>query len=244
MTADRAFARARLAELPPCLDGPNGQGTARVLGSCQDDEQELLTHSILLRYPPRTPPDALGRLGASSGIERYAGEVDGLPLPPSGYHGRLLARWDTWTKAGSAQGIVDSLTAYGITDVMVYQDFEGAPVPGAWYSRFYVVLGPVLPWDPMILGTWVLGESGTLGSSATVAEIRAVKLQVLKWKAAHAYPVRIILDFGAVAASSIDAVIYEASGFGPTVGDSAFWHIGKLFGTDTNMPFTLGGYEV
>jgi hypothetical protein len=24
----------------------------------------------------------------------------------------------------------------------------------------------------------------------------------------------------------------------------AVWHIGKLFGQDTSMPFTLGGYEV
>ena len=72
--------------------------------------------------------------------------------------------------------------------------------------------------------------------------MRAVKLQILKLKSAHSYPVRIILDFGAVAVSGVDAVIYAASGFGPPAGDMAVWHIGKLFGEDTSMPFTLGGY--
>jgi hypothetical protein len=199
MTADRAFARARLAELPPCLDGPNGQGTARALGSCQDDEQELLTHSILLRYPPRTPPDALGHLGASSVIERYSGEVDGIPLPPSGYHGRLLARWDTWKKAGSEQAIVDSLTGYGIVDVIVSQDFEGVFWPGQWYSRFRVKIGPdfgTYAWTgPTIDGTLIIDET-VIGTTATLAEISAIRRQILKWKSAHSYPVDLVFDFG------------------------------------------------
>jgi hypothetical protein len=244
VTAPRAFELARLGELPTFLDGPNGRGCAAALGRAQDVEQALLTDAVLMRYPARCPADALNILGADSAIERFPNEPDGTAVPPTGYQGRLIARWATWKKAGSAGGIIDSLNAYGITDVIVAQDWQTGIVPGDWYSRFDVILGPTLPYTPMILGAWVLGESGTLGSSATVLEVLAIKRQILKWKSAHSYPVRIILDFGAVAASSVDAVVYAASGFGPDAGDMAVWHIGKLFGQDTSMPFTLGGYEV
>jgi hypothetical protein len=242
MTKPGTFEGARLGELPPYLDGVQGRGIVRVLGRAQDVEQAKLTDAVLIRYPLRTPIDALDHLGASSNIERFTGEPNGTPVPPTNYHGRLVGRWDTWIKAGSAQGIIDSLNYYGIADVTVAQDWQTGIVPGAWYSRFDVILGPTLPYTPMILGVWVLGESGTLGSSATVLEVKAIKRQILKWKSAHSYPVRIILDFGAVAASSVDAVVYAASGFGPDAGDMAVWHLGKLFGEDTSMPFTLGGY--
>jgi hypothetical protein len=232
MTKPGTFEGARLGELPPYLDGVQGRGIVRVLGRAQDVEQAKLTDAVLIRYPLRTPIDALDHLGASSNIERFTGEPNGTPVPPTNYHGRLVGRWDTWIKAGSAQGIIDSLNYYGIADVTVAQDWQTGIVPGAWYSRFDVILGPTLPYTPMILGVWVLGESGTLGSSATVLEVKAIKRQILKWKSAHSYPVRIILDFGAVA----------ASGFGPDAGDMAVWHLGKLFGEDTSMPFTLGGY--
>ena len=244
MSKPGAFEAARLGELPPNLNGVQGRGVVATLGRAQDVEQAKLTEAVLIRYPIRTPDDALQFLGESSDIERLPGEPDGTVNPPTGYHGRLIGRWETWKKAGSAQGIIASLTFYGVPDVTIAQDWQTGIVPGAWYSRFDVILGPAMPWVPMILGTWVLGETGTLGSSATVLEVLAVKRQILKWKAAHSYPVRIILDFGAVAASSVDAVVYAASGFGPPAGDMAVWHIGKLFGVDTSMPFKLGGYSL
>ena len=49
----QTFEQARLAELPTCLDGPNGQGMARTFGQMQDVEQTVATDAVLLRYPPR-----------------------------------------------------------------------------------------------------------------------------------------------------------------------------------------------
>lgn len=228
MTAPGRFELARLAELPTMLDGPNGRGCAAALGRAQDVEQAALTDAVLMRYPPRCPADALDILGADSAIERFDGEPDGTAIPAVGYHGRLAARWPTWAKAGSAQAIIDSLHAYGITDVAVYQDYEAVYWVGNWYSRFGVRIGPDFgsyTWaGPTIDGTLIIDET-VIETTATLDQIKAVKRQILKWKAAHAYSVEVTVDY--------------SSGF------STRWIIGRLIEVDFIIDSsTIGGYEV
>jgi hypothetical protein len=56
-----------------------------------------------------------------------------------------------------------------------------------WGSRFVVVLYPH-PWSPALLGAVVLGDGTTLGSTATVEDVRDVRRVVRTWKSAHSYP--------------------------------------------------------
>lgn len=239
------FAVARVQELPPSADGPQGQAIATVLGGAQDQEQALLTEAQLMRYPPRTPDDALDLLGSDSSIERFDGEPAGTADPPTGYSGRLNARWKTWKKAGSAQAIIDSLVAWGIPagNVRVYQDFQATFATGAWYSRFYVVLGPdygTTGIGPLTM-PFTLGDA-LLGSTATAAQERAIKRQILKWKSAHSYPVYIFLIFpGSSLLGPMLTLPFPLGGGGASF---AKWYLGRLFGVDTTMPFQLGGFTV
>lgn len=232
------FAKARVEELPPCADGPQGQAIATVLGGAQDTEQATLTEAMLMRYPPRTPDDAVDLLGSDSAIERFEGE------PTATYHSRVNARWKTWKKAGSAQAIIDSLVAWGMPEssVAVYQDFEGHFAPGAWYSRFWVVLGPdygTLGIAPLTM-PFTLGDA-LLGSTATAAQIKAVKRQILKWKTLHSYPVWIFLIFPTTQLLGLGLKMPFTLG---ATGNYAKWKLGRLFGVDTIMPFQFGGYTV
>lgn len=208
MTAPGAFERCRLGELPTFLDGPNGRGSARALGAQQDVEQAVLTDAVLMRYPPRCPPDALDILGASSDLQRFPGEPDGAVIPPSGYHGRLLARWETWKKAGSYAAIPASLNAYGLPDVLALGNPEWPAYdpadPSTWkngsYSNTHTVLGPgfgTTGIGPQLWGQFNWGDPDmTWGSTATPAQIAQIERQILKWKCATALPVSVILYFG------------------------------------------------
>ena len=228
------------------LDGPQGQGMARALGRPQDVEQALLTDAVLMRYPARCPADALPFLGADSNIERFPGEPDGTANPPTGYHGRLMARWETWKKAGSAQGVIASLRAYGFTDVQLVQDFEAHYFQGDWYSRFQVIVGPdfgALAFAPLVAPFTTDAEGSTTGgSTATISQVRAVKRQILKWKAVHSYPVRIILRFGDVVLGNINSTPPFTP---PDPSLVCRWDLGKLAVENINTaPFTPNQYEV
>lgn len=177
------------------LRGEFGQQLAAAAGKMRDEEIALCRWALLSRLPSRCPDDALDAVGRMLKIERYPGETN------ASYRGRLVAAWPTWETAGSDEGIEEQIKAFGIPDARVYADFEGqfGPGPqGSWYTRFWVVLGPDFSSTgigPMLLGSWTLG-TGTLGSTAAKAQIRALKRLILKWKSSHGLPVRIILLFG------------------------------------------------
>lgn len=235
------FVSDRVAELPTALRGAQGVAWATGMGRGQDNEMALLRVAALARLPVYCPDDALDGVGQWMLIPRLDGEPNGTIT--SGYRGRLCAAWAIWKKAGTPQSVIDSLVAYGIKDVAVYLDYTGVWMPGEWYSRFWVVLGPVMPWEPMVLGTWVIGDGGTLGSSATLAEVKSVKRQILQWKDVRGYPVSVVLNF-------LD--IQPPVGFDETIGATILgggplftrWEIGKIYGLDTFMPYTMGGYSL
>ena len=222
------------------LRGPFGTLVASTTGAIRDEELALLRVAMLSRLPARCPDDALGYVGEGLSIERYAADTD------ASYRARLLDPFATWSKAGSPQGIVDQLVAFGIPDVRVYMDFEGHFSDGGWYSRFDVHLGPnygALGWLPMQM-PFKLG-SGTLGSTATRPQVVTCKKIILKWKSAHSYPVRVVLRWplttllGVTPTGTLQMPFKLGGGH-----ESARWKIGKLFGVDQmfNMPFTMGGF--
>lgn len=242
------------AEIPKWLYGPQARAYIKALRAAQDQEQLNLEFAQRQRFPTHCADDALDVVGAGFLIERFPNETFET------YRARLLVAWDTWEEAGTRQAILDSLHAYGITDVEVYESSgDGSPsdpvppatpivpgitptarfAPGSWYSRFLVVLGPNQPWTPMRM-SFVLGAPGTLGSSASHDEVVAVKRQALKWKSPHGYPAWVQLYFGTPAVLGLTTIAPFAADPG---GASVRWFIGKLFGdTLGNMGFVMGDY--
>lgn len=203
----RTWAEFRERMLPPYMRGPEGRGYARGLGATVDERIVVLRTAALARNPRRCPDDALDAVGQAYNLPRFDGEPDGTLT--SGYRGRLCAVWDTWDKAGSADAIIASLRAYGFTDVEVYatcpQYREDGTVVPAWpeatgYADFWVLLGPdfgtVTPPGVQTWGDFVWGGETVWSSTAALSMFRAVRGQVLKWKAIHAFPVAVIFYLG------------------------------------------------
>lgn len=161
----------------------------RAQGKCLDREHLLHAEAITVNLAVYCPDDALDDVGRMLKIERYFGEPDAT------YRERLKAGWDTWELAGLPEAIVRSLNAYGIIDVTIYR-WDEWPTPDDWFSKFYVVLGPSMPYEAQIWGTFSWGDPSTWGSTATVNDVRAIWKQIIKWKAPHGVPVAIILNFG------------------------------------------------
>lgn len=228
-----SFEFQRQSKLPPWLDDEAGRAFVGVPGAMQDAELRRLKDGVLARFPLDAPDDALDALGRNFQLERYPGEAD------AAYRGRLAAAWEAWTWAGTKRGVAAALEGYGIADVAIREDWEGTFAEGEQYSRFWVFLGPDLPWDALELGEFELGGSETLGSTATAAEIAQVKRLVLKWKSSHGYPVRIVLAFEDVALLDFLSLPFTLG------GDDTSWVLGRTMAdTLDTMPFTLGGYEV
>lgn len=230
-------------DLPRYPDGSvdEGRAWARAVGSAQDRELVLLRTAALARLPQYTPDDALDQLGQGGFVlERFPDEGDDT------YRARLEAAFNTYRLGGTAAGVIASLRAYGFVDVLVLPIWQSpAPIAPATaytsYSEFYVFLGPGFGTTgilPLILGSaWNLGISGsglTLGSTMTRAQIIATKRQILRWKAAHGYPVKVFLLFGAQ--TTADAPALTAYPIGRTIGDTlpALGDAGCI----------LGGYQI
>lgn len=183
------FIEARLEELPIWLRNRHGRALTIAQGAQQDLELRLEISGTKQRWPHTCDDAALDDVGVGFQIERFPGESHAR------YRARLLIAWETWFKSGTPQAIEDSLHAWGIEDVVVYRDFDGTFAEGQWYSRFWIVLGPRMPWRELICGSFTCGSGVTCGSTATESEISQVKRQILKWKSYYGYPVKIILRF-------------------------------------------------
>ncbi|MRG98280.1 phage tail protein [Polyangium spumosum] len=222
------------------LRGPNAQAFLALLGETKDATLDELRAAIKARWPGLGPPDALRLQGQGFDVERFEGETD------EAYLARLERAWETHRGAGTSGAIEESLRAFGLPDVLVIEDWQGRFAEGSWYSRFWVVLGPdfgTLGIEPLRM-PFLLGEP-TLGSSATVAQVRAIKRQVLKWKDAHGFPVHMILRFRDAPILGLGLELGFKLG-GSEGSGAAFWPIGaaNMLGEMT-MPFRLGGgYDI
>lgn len=235
------FASNRIAELPATQRGREAQAWATGMGQVQDDSLPVARVAALADLPRLCADDALDYVGGWLLLPRYPGEVNGTPT--DGYRGRLCAAWPTWLKAGTAQAVIDSLNGYGITDVQVFADYQGHFAPGAWFSRFWIVCGPnfgATGIAPLTM-PFTLGPDALLGSSATAQQIRAIKQQILKFKAAHGYPVHIIFIFPDNCALGLSLTMpFTLGGSQPAV-----YKIGQLFGYDSLIgAWKIGGYTV
>lgn len=217
--------------------GPFGQALQEAIGEQQDAELALLRTALLCHLPARCPDDGLDALGRHYQIERYAGESH------ASYRARLEAAWATWETAGTAQAIETQIRAYGVPDVLVQEDHE---IPGAWpgtmWPRFRVRLGPdlgVLSLSRFFIDLDTIGGIVPIGGPhVDNTQARALKGIIRKWKAAHSYPVDILVwESG--------ALIGESEIGNATIGgDSEQIYIGRLIGENIVIGVTpIGGYE-
>lgn len=219
--ADPTFVTNRLAELPPVMNGPQGRAWATGMGTVQDAQVAVARVAALSRWPYYCPDDALDAVGGWMLLQRFPGEPNGTAPPAvgqpggSGYRGRLCAAFPTWIAAGSKQAIITSFNGYGLPDVEVQNDYEASPpFPGAWWSRFRVVVGPsfgAYGWGP--------------GNDPTVDQQNALIRQVLQWKWAYSYPVEIVLDDGM-------GYIFPIT-VGPILGYNFVWAVSHFGGYQT-----------
>ncbi len=212
-----SFREHRLATLDPVLRDEAGEAWSEGLGAGEDAELEIIRGAALARFPARCPDDALAVVGEAFALDRYPAHTDAT------YRAALKIAFPTHKKKGSAEGIEDQIRAFGIPDVRVYAAYEGqfGPDPDVAYSQFWIFIGPDLGslGIELLVLPFVLGEPTTLGTTATRAQIVSLKRIILRWKALHGYPVKIVLLFGT----------------GPILG------IGEL-GGDT--PLTLGSFTL
>lgn len=229
------YRTARLEELPAYLDGPTAEAFAAVEGDAQDDEDGALKDALLMQSPALAPDDALAHLGRDFDVEAFPGEL------PATHRARIEVAWETHAKGGTNAAIVESLQAFGIADVAVYEWHEGHFSSHPYPSAFWVVIGPTMPFQPL-LGGFTQAPETTGGSTATLSQVRAVVRQILKWKWAGAYPVKVILRFPGAILGGVNTVppfTVPANG-----GEYVTWNLGKLMAdTVLTAPFFPGGFE-
>jgi hypothetical protein len=249
-----SFEESRKQALPAFLDDEVGQGFEGVRGAAQDVEVRLLEDGRRARMLDFAPDDALDHLARQAVLPRVRDEPDAL------LRARLRDPWATWADGGLRRGVISQIgtlsfnsdeSGLSLVDTRVYEDLNGldaaldwewCAAPGEWYSRFWVVIGPRMPWLPMVTPfvTTDDGDDGTttLGSTATRAEVLAMKREILKWKSPHGYPVAVILSFEGTPLQGDDLTTPFETGEVPCV-----WWMGKLFGVTLNAtPFTTGDY--
>lgn len=201
--------REYLAQLsPPFLAYPRGARLVGLMGLLFDalaEGAQLATLSRSLYSRTFRAEHALSLLGSERGLPR-------LPVESTeSYRVRVAAAWRTWRLAGTEQGFREQLDALGLTGYQILAnedlDFDGH---AEQWSRFFVVLAPPgHAWRPD--GMWgdgqVWGDGGTWGSSASVAEVEAVRRVVRDMKPAHMRAeILVLFDAGALESSSLQVV--------------------------------------
>lgn len=203
----------------------------------------LLAVAAKVNFADVCPDDALDHTGATRALERFPRESD------DAYRGRQVVAFDTWEYSGTAQGITSSLESYmsalGSTapDALVLEDWQSAfadDSEGVAYSRFVTVLRGT-PWTPALLGTMTLGT--VLGSTATPEEVRATKLQVRKWKDAHALPILVRVALADVDLLGVDFAL--GTSILANDEDANDWIMMRRLGVDFELGTTLlDTYEI
>ncbi len=232
-----SFEANKLRALRAPLNGPNGRAYVAATGRALDDEQPILVAAGQAGSPLRCPDEALENNGPKFNLERYEGDTDAT------YRARLEIAFGTWKKAGSAVSIEEQVTAMGVVSVTV---LDAVTLNRPEFSQFEIWIGDqntrihalfLGSYAPLGLDpSWILGES-LLGSTLTPALLTTIKRLVLKFKAAHGYPVMVRMIDGAVG--------YDPLG---NFTNMTTYPIGRTLGETWpalgDAACILGGYEV
>ena len=118
---------------PGWLQGPYGQAWFRGLGSLKDSLVDRNRQGQNERFSLVASPDAVGAIAANMGIDA------GFSETAAALRARLPGAFTTWTRAGSAWGLLEQLVAQGYSNVTVVTQ------AGIYYSTpIDPVAGPVV----------------------------------------------------------------------------------------------------
>lgn len=181
--------------VPPWLSKPNGAAFLDVMASQLDDLAEQYVSGVKNSWPLECNSDALGYLGAETGLERYPGEIE------DDYRVRLWNAVDVWFWAGTETGVLDNLLlatkSWGITDISLRNNADWTPPDSnvTWWSRFWVVIQPPHPWELHRWGVGAWGDGRLWGATITQPELDLMRRVIKKFKASHSYCEAIIIEF-------------------------------------------------
>jgi hypothetical protein len=212
--------------------GPKARAFIGLSGRAKDEEFDLMREGLNVAFVHAAPDDALAHVARDSAWPAYPQETDVQ------IRERLEGRWDLHYWSGTQRGLKLALSHLGYDTVLVREDHEGTFATGENYSRFWVFVLPPLPCSSLTM-PFALGQI-TLGSTASVEVVRRFVADVQQFKATHAYPVSVVHIFSG-ALLGINTVMGSFN-----LGDASVcnWQIGRLFGVNTSLPFTLGGYNL
>lgn len=202
--------------------------------------------AIRSRFPSFAPSEALSLIGQDRRIRR------GLNEPDPSYRARLLRWLQDWKRAGSAFAILSQLRAYLQTSVRLRIVTANGTwwtlEPDGTMRRTVTLPAKNWNWDgnaPLWARFWVIiycdtgvpfargrkfgdghryGDGfGTIGCTATLAQVGSIRDIVRQWKAAHEVCKNIVLAF--------DATMFDPAFVpGAPMPDGTWGHWSKLVG--------------
>lgn len=143
--------------LPGLLRGPLAKRWGRAwlgaVGATLDRVLAAALDAAALVGPRAAPDDALGAYGA----DRALPSVDAEPL--ADYRTRLVGAWESWSWAGTARGVRETLLLGGLGGATIYTErvLPRPPSPSLW-ARYTLVFSGRATWDAEV--TWDDGGTG------------------------------------------------------------------------------------
>lgn len=132
---------------------------------------------------PTSPEDALPLVGSERGLPRLAGET------ATAYRVRLVDAWNIYKAIGSVAVLTSQFESMGLSDIEIKTnasanwDWDGQT--DNWSRMWIVIKGHPWTWE----GSWrsesTWGEPGTLGITASEAEVASLQDIVRRFRAAH-----------------------------------------------------------
>ena len=147
--------------------GAVGAGFDRVLAAALD--------AAALVGPRAAPDDALGAYGADRALPSVDAE------PPDAYRARLGGAWESWSWAGTARGIRETLLLGGLGGATIYANRVMPRAPGAHlWARYTLVFSGRATWDAEV--TWDDGGTGWDGVfKAAVGDLNPEDARARLW---------------------------------------------------------------
>ena len=196
----RTYRELMEEESPPWLLTRDGKPFMQAIGQAKDALFWRMQQAVMTRFPAFATRTAVERLGAERGVPRALGET------LESYASRVKAAWTSWTYAGTAYGLLRTLSEAGYENVQLaiyngrryylnpttraleFVDLGShswlfGEIGDEYWSRF-IVLFP----NPL-LARWV--DDGVPAEDSDEANI--IRGLVRRWKPAHMLCDRILI---------------------------------------------------
>lgn len=211
-----AIRESLLAISPPWLQSFWSSRVQYTYGLALDSVTQWMIEGVKASLPGLGTPDAMYLIGRDRNLDRGPSETD------VSFSSRLSAAFDTWATAGAAPTLLRQLAVYFApltttpirvvsnsatwhtinlsTGIVTLTASAGnwtwdALASTQWFRGWVILDSTVAPWTPDFWGTGNYGDGGTWGSSASFADVSAIRSIVDKWRPANIAVPSIIVTF-------------------------------------------------